>query len=81
MKISYETRVMEYLEEHGSVTCKEINKLLGTDDGRKIISNLIKSERCKIVKEWEEGKNRFGDPARWKRYYLVKDEDGEQTNV
>ena len=62
-------RIIAYIEKYGSITVKEAQENLGIGDPRKRISEL--REKCyPISDEWENGKNRFGEHCRYKRYYM-----------
>lgn len=51
------------------ITVKECEKFLGTTELRKIMSNL-KRMGYEVTSVWETGENRFGDPTRYKRYFV-----------
>ena len=68
-------RALSMLREHGSVTAGELMTDCGMCSPRKRISELKRSTMLagyEIVDEWEEGHNRYGEPVRYKRYFLKK---------
>lgn len=66
----HEMRIYKYMQKHGSITGIESARNLGILDYRKRISDML-SKGVIIVKDWETGENRNGEPVRFKRYYLV----------
>ena len=62
-----------YMQKYGNekgITVAECTNVLGTVELRKIISDLRK--KGFVVKDiWETGENRFGEPGRWKRYFIT----------
>lgn len=62
-------RIIAYIEKYGSITVKEAQENLGIGGPRKRISEL-REKGYPISDEWENGKNRFGEHCRYKRYYM-----------
>jgi hypothetical protein len=62
-------RILDYIEEHGSITQKEADRFLGVTRLPSRIFDL-KDQGYNIVGEWVKVKNRFGEPCRVKRYRL-----------
>lgn len=71
--MTYQDMILEYLQEHGSITNKEASKEFGMTCFTARMSDLRKTHN--IVGEWEEGRNRFGQKRRYLRYYLVEKHD------
>ena len=67
-------RVLDYLLARGSITGHEALVFCGTMDLRARISDLRKAG-VPIRDEWEESGNQFGELVRYKRYWLVRDEE------
>ena len=66
-------RALSMLRERGSVTAGELMTEAGMCSPRKRISELKRSpmlQGYEIVDQWAEGHNRYGEPVRYKRYYL-----------
>ena len=70
--MSQEQRVIDYLKKNGSITSIDAVMHLGIMDLPKRISNLIR-EGTDINKEWEKGKNRYGENIHYMRYTLGGD--------
>ena len=64
-------RILEYLEKHGSITCKEAMSELGVGRLPSRISEL-KKDGYRIITLTETGTNRFGDKCHYARYKVVK---------
>lgn len=64
-------RVLKYMEDFGSITT--LNAFI--DLGCTRLSEYIRQIRkTHVVKdEWETTINRYGEPVRYKRYWLVDD--------
>ena len=78
--MTLERAVLNYMTDYGSITTLDGIKI-GTVDLRKIISEL-RGKGVPIGDRWEEGINRYGAKTRYKRYYLIKEnEDGRTENV
>ncbi|MBP5720396.1 MAG: hypothetical protein J6W82_04970 [Bacteroidales bacterium] len=68
-------RALAMLRENGSVTAGELMTDAGMCSPRKRISELKRSTMLagyEIQDQWEEGHNRYGEPVRYKRYFLIK---------
>lgn len=72
-KISLCQRVYEYMEEYGSISSLEAFKDLGVTRLSACIFILRKEHN--IADEWDEVPNRWGDKVRFKRYYIVKEQE------
>ena len=70
MRMTQKQRIIDYIREFGSITSWEAYQDLGIMQLGARIDGL---ERDGYVfrKEWEEKKNRFGEPVSFKRYYLA----------
>lgn len=64
--------IVDYIRLHGSITAADAVKDLGIMGLSSRIAELKKSAYPIIVKT-EKGKNRYGKPVRYSRYFL----DGE----
>lgn len=62
------------------ITVREANEVLGTTELRKIMSTLRESG-YKVITVWEEGENRYGEPVRYKRYFVEKGTHDMQTVI
>lgn len=73
------SRILAYMEKHGSITQLEALMELGVMRLASRISNLRKSG-YEIDCEWVEVQNRFGETCRVKKYSLVGgDTNGKET--
>ena len=69
MKISQKERIIKYIRDYGSISSWEAYSDLGiTQLGARI--DQLKKEGYNFRTEWETGKNRYGEPVTFKRYYL-----------
>jgi len=66
-------RVVEYLQEHASITVRECVNAIGTTELRKIVSDL-RRKGVMIYDHEEKSTNRYGDTVRYKRYFIVPQE-------
>ena len=73
--MTQEERIMEYINAHGSITNREAVIELGINCPTKAISNLGK-QGIYLKREWISGKNRWGEPTRYKRYSLCQKLNG-----
>ena len=64
-----EERVLQYMEQHGSIDQQRANRDLGCSRLAEYIRRL-KASGVEIADEWKNGKNRFGEPVRWKEYRI-----------
>ena len=77
MKITQKERIIEYIRKFGSITSLEAYKDLGiTQLGARL--DQLKKEGYLFKTEMESGKNRFGEPVSFKRYFL---DDIESKNM
>lgn len=67
--MNQEKRILEYMEEFGSITPLEALKDLGIMRLASRISDL-KSRGYNIIMEYERGVNRFGEKTKYARYRL-----------
>lgn len=67
-------RVLAFLKEHGSATPDEIHKNLHTTEARKRLSEL-RAAGVPMRWEWERGVRTDGSPCRYKRHYLISEEE------
>lgn len=65
-----EQLVMNYLREHGSITQNEATEHLGATRLSAVIWVLRHKRGFIILDKTESGKNRWGVPTHWTRYYL-----------
>ena len=63
--------VLNYMEEHGSITSQEAVRELGVYRLSARIYDL-KERGLKIQAERETGVNRYNVPTRYNRYYLIE---------
>lgn len=75
---SYEKLILEHLQRYGSITNKEAIQKFGLTCFTARISDLRKEYN--ITDEFEEGTNRFGKKCRYKRYYLLKDNEESEVH-
>lgn len=64
-------RIIEYIEEFGSITPMDAFKDLGITKLATRISEL-KREGVEFEQEYEAGKNRYGETVHYMRYRLKK---------
>lgn len=64
-------RILEYLEQHKTITTLESVLKLGITDPQHYIMEL-RNEGYLITDEWINGTNRVGRKIRFKRYRLEK---------
>lgn len=65
-------RILQYIEDFGSITPMEAFKDLGITKLATRVSELI-FEGYKFEKKLEKGKNRYGDSTCWMRYSFKVD--------
>ena len=65
-------RIAEFITDNGSITGKEASDLLGIMSFTKRISEMNK-KGYPLDYVWEKGKNRYGEPCRYKRWFLIED--------
>ena len=66
-----QTRVMDFIERHGSITSRDAIIDLGVMDLPKRICEL-QDAGIKFDKKWETSKNRYGESVTYKRYSLAE---------
>lgn len=71
-----ETRVLDYLKKHKSISPLEAINDLGVTRLSAAIYKLKHKYNVSIRTEAETSKNRFGEKVRYARYYLEGSEDG-----
>ena len=69
-KITLQDRVLQYMKENGSITSWEAIREFGATRLSAIIYNLRYKEGLNIISKNVNGKNRYGDPVSYARYYL-----------
>lgn len=62
-------RIIDYINDFGSITSMEAMQDLGC---MRLASRIcdLKRRGYKIVSKTEKGKNRYGEPTNYKRYFL-----------
>lgn len=70
MKITQKQRIIDYIREFGYITSWQAYQDLGIMQLGARIDQLQK-DGYTFRTEWEEKKNRFGEPVSFKRYYLA----------
>lgn len=67
--MSQRERIIQYIRDFGSITSWEAVKDLGCMRlGARIFE--LKKQGFTFGERLEKGKNRYGDPCHWKRFYL-----------
>lgn len=73
MKKTQRERIVDYINEFGSITSLDAYKDLGiTQLGARIFE--LKEEGYLFETECETGKNRYGEPVHYTRYRFAKEE-------
>jgi len=71
MKTTQKQRVIDYIQEFGSISSWEAYADLGiTQLGARI--DQLKKEGYEFETEWESKKNRYGDNTTYKRYRIAE---------
>ena len=70
MKITQENRILEHLQQCGSITSWEAIKEFGATRLSAIIFNL-KEKGYLFNEEWVTATNRYGDSVSFKKYILL----------
>lgn len=70
-KATQKAKIIEYCEEHGSITIREAFTKLNINSPSKRISE-IRSSKEYIVESKEESRTKDGITTRWKRYFIKK---------
>lgn len=81
-------RVLQYIKRKGDylsnphlykkyigtkgITVRECEEVLGSTELRKIISTIRDDNRFRVFDIWEDGENKFGEPTRYKRYFIER---------
>ena len=73
-KVTLTQRVMQYMEEEGSITSLDAFRELGVTRLAAIIFNL-KEQGVPIKTETMYGINRWGDEVRFAKYSLIREEE------
>lgn len=73
-KVTLTQRVLQYMQEEGSITSLDAFRELGVTRLAAIIFNL-KEQGVGIKTETVYGTNRWGDEVRFAKYSLIKDDD------
>lgn len=71
MKATQNVRIMEYLDQYGSITQREATEKLGVARLASRIDELRKNGVV-ITTNRETGENRWGEPTTYARYWLVR---------
>lgn len=69
--MSQHTRILRYMETHKGISPMEAFSELGITKLATRIGEMIRSG-VGIVKIWEEGTDRYGEPVRYRRYFLER---------
>lgn len=70
-KLTLTDRVIEYMEEHGSITTMEAFQYIGATRLSDIIFRM-KKDGFSIKTETVKSKNRYGDPVKYAKYSFVE---------
>lgn len=62
-------RILAYMEENGSITQQEASIHLSVERLASRVTD-IKRMGYPIKSEWKKKRNQFGEPCRFKRYYM-----------
>ena len=65
-----EERVLQYMEQHGSIDQQRAIQDLGCTRLAEYIRRL-KAGGVQIKDDWKTGENRYGEPVRWKEYRIA----------
>ncbi len=65
-------RILSHLREYGSITNRDAFVHYSITSFTRRICDL-KASGVNIVDRWEVGNNKFNEPCRYKRYFLVED--------
>lgn len=72
MKINQRQRIINYINQFGSITSKDAYDDLGITQLATRIKEL-KEQGYKFETKWESSKNRYGEKVDFKRYFLEKE--------
>lgn len=67
-----ETRIWHHLEENGSINSLEAIREYGCTRLSQYIL-LLRKRGLKVVDEWEQTTNRYGEQVHYKRYFIEED--------
>jgi hypothetical protein len=70
--MSQKERIIEYINKFGSITSLQAYMDLGISQLGARIDGLER-DGYSFDKEWQEGKNRFGEPIKFKKYSFAKE--------
>jgi len=70
VKMTQCEKIIRYLSDYGSITQLDALREFGCMRLASRISQINKRGDYKIRKEFEEGKNRYGDKIHYARYFL-----------
>lgn len=73
MKVNQRQRIINYINQFGSITSKDAYDDLGITQLATRIKEL-KDQGYKFETKWESSKNRYGERVDFKRYYLEKEQ-------
>lgn len=68
-------RVLAYMDEKGSITQREASIHISVERLASRVTD-IKRMGYPIKSKWEKRPNQFGEPTRYKRYYMGSGADG-----
>lgn len=71
MTVGQRFRILRHLKHHGSITSWEAIKEYGVTRLSAVIFDL-RQIGWNITDEWESTTNRYGEPTKFKRYYLKR---------
>lgn len=78
MKPSQKERVLNYIEDFGSISSFEAYKDLGiTQLGARIWE--LKKDGYEIKTRWRISYNRYGDKVTYKEYFIREEKENERT--
>ena len=72
MKINQRQRIINYINQFGSITSKDAYDDLGITQLATRIKEL-KEQGYRFETKWESSKNRYGEKVDFKRYFLEKE--------
>lgn len=72
MKVNQRQRIIDYINQFGSITSKDAYDDLGITQLATRIKEL-KEKGYRFETKWESSKNRYGEKVDFKRYFLEKE--------
>ena len=72
MKVNQRQRIIDYINQFGSITSKDAYDDLGITQLATRIKEL-KEQGYRFETKWESSKNRYGGKVDFKRYFLEKE--------